>query len=422
MRVNIRSAKRGKNERQGIHNWHPYYAGYSENFVEDILDYMHVNEDSVVLDPWMGSGTTGLVCQRRGIKTLGVELNPVMVLFSQAKTKSLLEYDMQNIILDVINKAKIIDTVEIYDNEEVLEYISEEHLLSLNKIRYIIDKSFEELEFKARDIEIYKCISSFLYVGIFRCIREIGYFKKSKNPTWLIKDVKIDDKIDVFELFLQITSTMIQDLKLSYGDINSNQTSLPDIKIGDSRNLQFKDESVDYVITSPPYLTRIDYAMSTKPELLYLGYKRDTDFNLIRRATMGAPVITNKQIVFNESWGVTIKEFLEKVSNHPTKAARSYYLPLYLQYFKDAYDSLSEIKRVLKFGGQASLVVQSSYFKDVEARLGDMYVEIGNEIGLESSILVREKVKQHIAHVNTKSSKYVKNKIYYEDVVFFGKR
>ncbi|KJJ40162.1 hypothetical protein UM89_21685 [Bacillus subtilis] len=55
-------------------------------------------------------------------------------------------------------------------------------------------------------------------------------------------------------------------------------------------------------------------------------------------------------------------------------------------------------------------------------KLGDIYVEIGDKLGLSASIIKREEIRQHLAHVNTKSSQYVKNKIYYEDAVLLEKR
>ncbi|MEJ9165003.1 DNA methyltransferase, partial [Paenibacillus graminis] len=100
---NIRSAKRGKNERIGIHGWHLYYAGYSESFVEDIIKYMGVNEESIILDPWMGSGTTAVVCQKLGIQSFGNELNPAMVTFGRAKSAKLLDSDLPALVNHIIS-------------------------------------------------------------------------------------------------------------------------------------------------------------------------------------------------------------------------------------------------------------------------------------------------------------------------------
>jgi DNA modification methylase len=421
----IRTAKRGKNERNGVHKWHPYYAGYSENFVDDMLEFLKATSDSIVLDPWMGSGTTAIVCQKKGIKALGIEINPVMVIFSKAKSANLLECDIKEICIDILNYSSKVSLAEdeFLNNEDALEFINKKHLNSLNKIRIAIDETCKKLSNTLSDTDLFDSIKSFYYSALFRCIRTVGNFKKGKNPTWLVKEVPeiTAEEVDINKLFNQYVVSMLNDLQRTFNDIFSKDCPNPSIEEGDSRNMPIEDESVDFIITSPPYLTRIDYAVSTKPELLFLG-KNFFGFDKIRRATMGAPVIADKNIKVNEKWGNLVCSFLNEVENHPTKASKSYYLPIFLQYFRDAFESLTEINRVLKPNGQACLVVQSSYFKDIEAKLGDMYVEMATSLGLEAEIVKREKIKQHIAHVNTKSSKYVKNKVYYEDAVLLRKR
>ncbi|MFJ7639411.1 DNA methyltransferase [Peribacillus sp. NPDC097225] len=423
--IDVRTAKRGKNERQGVHNWHPYYAGYSENFVEDILDFMGADGDTIVLDPWMGSGTTALVCQKRGIKSIGIEINPVMVIFSKAKSVRILDFDINEICISILDYTSDVSLSEdeYLNNEDTLQYLNKKSLNSLNKLQLAIDEISKRLSGILSDPVLIDSIKSFFYSVLFRCLRTVGNFKKGRNPTWLVNEVPelLSEEVDINQLFHQFVESMINDLQKSFDNI-SEECPLPTIYEGNCKRMDLNDGSVNYIITSPPYLTRIDYAVSTKPELLFLGYKSDFEFDTIRRATMGAPVISDKNIEINETWGNLVFSFLNKVKNHETKAAKSYYLPIYLQYFRDAYEALAEIYRVLKPNGQACLVVQSSYFKEVEAKLGDMYVEMASSLGLEAQIIKREEIKQHIAHVNTKSSKYVKNKIYYEDAVLLRKR
>lgn len=422
---NIRSAKRGKNERNGIHNWHPYYASYSEYFVEDMLDYLGANESSIVLDPWMGSGTTALVCQKRGIKSFGIDINPVMVIFSKAKTRNLIELNLDSIgnaIKETASHVKLAED-EFLNNEDTLEFVSDKHLNVLNKIQLAIDdvcKHHSDIS----DAPLSETIRAFYFAVLFRCLRYVGKFKIGKNPTWLVNEIRKarTDEVDTYHLFYHYVKAMIKDLETYYTNILNCDYSYPSLYEGDSKKMIFPDCTADNIITSPPYLTRIDYAVSTKPELLFLGYKQDTDFDRVRRATMGAPVIADKNIDINEKWGSCICSFLKQVKEHHAKASQSYYLPIFLQYFRDAFESLHEIKRVLKPNGKACLVVQSSYYKDVEAKLGEMYVEMAQSLNLEAQIIKRDVVKHHLANVNTKSSKYVKNKIYYEDAVLIRKK
>src|SRR5688572_1812985 len=55
-----------------------FYAGFSSDFVRDVLPCLAVDEN-LVLDPWCGGATTLRVCQELGLKSLGVDINPAMV-------------------------------------------------------------------------------------------------------------------------------------------------------------------------------------------------------------------------------------------------------------------------------------------------------------------------------------------------------
>jgi len=420
---NIRSAKRGKNERNGIHNWHPYYASYAENFVEDMLDFLGANESSIVLDPWMGSGTTALVCQKRGIQSLGIDINPVLVIFSKAKTRQLIDLNLEKIGYDIKEMASTIklNYDEYLHNEDTLEFVSAKELNNLNKIQLAIEDVCKH-QSSLSNQTLSDTLRAFYIAALFRCLRDVGKFKTGKNPTWLVNERSKVNEIDTYHLFFHYVNAMRIDLEKYFSNIFNFKYAMPSFIEGDSRAMVFPECTADFIITSPPYLTRIDYAVSTKPELLFLGYKQHTDFDRVRRATMGAPVIADKNIVMNEKWGQSICTFLTQVKEHHAKASKSYYLPIFLQYFRDAFDSLHEIKRVLKPNGYACLVVQSSYYKDVEAKLGEMYVEMAQSLHLEAEIIKRDVVRHHLANVNTKSSKYVKNKVYYEDAVLIRKK
>jgi tRNA G10 N-methylase Trm11 len=248
----------------------------------------------------------------------------------------------------------------------------------------------------------------------------VGKFRRGSNPTWLVIDESTPSTRNdiVFALFRQKIESMQHDLSRYAGKFNKTANFW--VMIGDSRDMSLKHDVIDVVVTSPPYCTRIDYVVSTKPELLLLDHSEGEIDNL-RRGNIGAPVIVNKDLGNQPVWGELCNAFLQGVANHASKASRSYYLPIYQQYFYDAERSLREIRRTLKKGGRAAIVVQSSYYKELELPLGDIYVQIASNLDLYAEIGRREVVRQHMAHINTKSSEYVKNKVYYEDVVYVEK-
>jgi hypothetical protein len=227
--------------------------------------------------------------------------------------------------------------------------------------------------------------------------------------------------LDLSALISELRGTskrMLNDLEAFYFASPNHAASLS--IIGDAKRLPLRASGATHIICSPPYLTRIDYAIATMPELLLTGTKEA--LNAIRHRTMGAPVITSEEKAQTSIWGVLCNDLLDRIKAHHTKAAASYYWKNIVQYFMDLEAALRETKRVLRNGGTGLFVVQSSYFKEIELPLGRMYVEMAQELGFESEIVFSEVVKNHMAHVNTRSNKYKSSKVYSEDFVFVRNR
>ena len=439
---NLASAKRTKNERQGVYAWHPYYAGYSEAFVVSAIKYLSLNSSSLLLDPWNGSGTTAFVASQFEIPTLGCEINPVMNMFSAAKSSYLIyrEETLKNILKEIANLFSIFSTRnnKFYlrklrfhyigsDKDPLLDFMSQS-LCNGVRILYFVLESVDYPDFDIaqqlsnncyQDNINYNPFLNFFRAALFITARKLAGYKGGSNPTW-IKNLSHKPEVERNDLLLHFKETvncMIEDLRLTSIPTANKNFHLP-LQM-DSRYLDIKDNSIDGIITSPPYLTRIDYAISTKPEILIISNSKI--LRQIRESTIGSPVIVDKNIVINSLWGKTCLELLEQVKKHRSKASTSYYLPNMLQYFRDAELSLREIIRVLKPNSKALIVVQSSYFKEHEINLGKIYEELGINLGVKSEIVSREIVRGHLAYVNTNSNKYKKKKVYIEDVVCITK-
>ena len=422
----LKSAKRTKVERGGVHAWHPYYAGYSEQFVRSAINYLQLCPNDIILDPWSGSGTTGYVCEMEGIYSVGLDVNPVMSYFAQAKSglviKLLDEYRIR-LQEKIVNRAITIQKDEEWDHElyNFMTSSLAQNILALKKSIYLT--KYPELPNLAikifNDINtplISNSIKAFFLCALFRTARKLSGYKKGSNPTWFKKiNLKKNFTIDqVNHSFTEICHQMHDDLKNS--PLLSSEIIYHYDYVADSIKIPFRQNTFDATITSPPYLTRIDYAISTQLEILIL---KDSQYlRQIRVNTMGSPVITENKIQVNNAWGKTCTIILEHIKNHASKASKTYYWKNIVQYFDDAYKILFQIYRVLKKGKSALIVVQSSYYKDIEIPLNKVYMEMALSIGFTSiKEPFKEVVKNHMAHVNSKSSTYKKNKVYYESVI-----
>ena len=418
------SAKRGPKERSGVHLWHPYYAGYSEAFVDSAIKYLDLNRELILLDPWNGSGTTAFVASRFGIQTVGCEINPVMNIFSAAKSGFLLGQErlIKEILEDIKNQT-LHSSLKICDQDPLLDFMSESLSACIRNLYKVIDfykypkypLAAKLLKASTSKKSLLNPFEAFFKAALFIVARKLAGYKGGSNPTW-VKTLTTKPEYHIQDVISQLDKVinfMIRELELSNIPLLDAVLHLP--LEADSRNLCIRSQSIDGIITSPPYLTRIDYAMSTRPELLITSNPKT--LRTIREETIGAPVIVDKSIEISSTWGETCLTLLEHVKSHKSKAAISYYLPNMLQYFRDIECSLREIIRVLKSKSQALVVVQSSFFKEHAVDLGQIYVELIRSLSAHCEIVSREVIRGHMAHANTRSNQYKKNKVYYEDVV-----
>ena len=403
----IASAKRGRNERKGLHSWHPYYAGYSESFVASVLQAEGVKPSAIVLDPWMGSGTTGIVCQKQTIKCIGADINPVMSYFAAAKSQGNIsaldgtgERILENILLCFREKTKYI--AESSKGSSLIE--------QLQQFYKCICEQFNN----NRIIDVVNPLKAFYCSVLFFTVRNVLDVKSTSNPTWISKKLDFNNSFDICFEYNKNYKIMCEQLSEYYDNVKGK--SYYSILNVDSKKLNVKSNAIDLVITSPPYLTRIDYAVSTRLELeIILG---SDGYKSLRKEVMGTTTVPKIAGDINKKWGPICLDVLSSVTSHTSRASGSYYLKNKIRYFSDAYDSLKEIFRVLKVGCSGYFVIQNSYYKEIEIPLYDIFCEMALSIGFTEAKCVRaDQVKAIFGQINTKSKNYIKDKVYFEKII-----
>lgn len=68
---------------------HPYPARFIPDIPRELIASLGCDKESVILDPFCGSGTTLVEAQRAGFNSVGIDLNPIACLISSVKTQPL---------------------------------------------------------------------------------------------------------------------------------------------------------------------------------------------------------------------------------------------------------------------------------------------------------------------------------------------
>lgn len=356
--------------------WYRYYAGYSRDFVREVLDHLRLETGATILDPWNGSGTTTAVANEAGYGVAGFDANPALVLVALGRQLDVgTAPSLSALTNDLIKHAKgdmRAKGQRIAGPAEPLtawfEPRTAVRLRALERAiqRILIDEE-EPRPFADRGLDGVSTLAAFFYVALFEITRSLVTPFRTSNPTWVKSGGTSTNLISgSWAVLEKAFRDAVRHLKPGPGSIAPD---LPrTLGVANSLNIPLTAGSVDATVTSPPYCTRIDYIMATLPELAILGYDGQQVRNL-RDAMVGTPTMWAESAKGDEAWGTDATSLLEKVAKHPSRASATYYLKYFTQYFQSMWQSLGEIGRVSKTGAPLVLVVQDSYYKEIHVDL-----------------------------------------------------
>ena len=371
----------------GDRDWYPYYAGFTEAFVEFVTD-TELNGAQSVLDPWNGTGTTTAVCAKRGIWSVGIDINPALTVIARARLLGANEHQvLQQLTPKILAVAKQLACSPI--KGDLLETWMRPDAAS--RIRRI-QKAIHSLTIKSGPpssperivslVDQMSAVACFYYCVLFAVVRDRLRRYLSTNPMWLKSPVTPAHRLrpswfTSSEAFIEHASTLSGRLASNPGGLGEKAK----VMTGDATELSLGSDQFDAAVTSPPYATRIDYVRGTLPELAVLG--ADKTFLLrLRRTVTGTPVVKNvheQDAAALES--ETARAVLDSIFRHSSKGSQSYYLPWLKNYFGGLQAGMSELARTVTSGGTICVVVQDSYYKECRVGLQEIVVELMGATG-----------------------------------------
>lgn len=428
----LTSPKRNRSSAKRSTVFYHYYAGFSPEFVEDIVKRLSINPKAVIMDPWNGSGTTTQVAMRMGYTAIGFDINPVMVIVAKAKLLNCTSAVRKNILYNLESTIEMASDLKIKKNpEDPLEsWLESESAACFRNLEQavqllLINDRYSSI-YNNKRLSHVSSMASFLYLALFKTLRKFLAPCVSSNPTWIKMPLAKKSRINPSsnEIYMELKNQvckMINAANFVGMDSNHNDSANIQIERASSVSIPLPNSTVDLVVSSPPYCTRIDYAISTSPELALLGCSRGMEFKCLRDEMIGTPTIINELPEIRSDWGQTCKSFLRLVQTHESKASKTYYYKHYIQYFDAIYQSLLEINRTLVEKGKCVIVVQDSYYKDIHNNLPTIFCEMANSINWIVLDQFDFHIKQTMAGCNNRSKKYRSSSKAIESVLLFEK-
>ena len=274
-------------KKDALHSWLKYKEGFSADLVSTLLNEMQARPGDLVMDPFMGSGTTGLVCRMRGIDSVGFDVMPLSGISIQAKS-AVIEYRLDE--LDrLIREVEVMEVPLEFDRRT--PYITITDTAYPEQTERFLQYITEWNEASAYSEEL----KNLLTLCVVNSLERISYTTKSgqylswdcrsrkviaANEQRAAQGKKLLPEHYVRKVIPEAKETILSELYHVRRDIELIQSCREDAAPG---TIHFRQNSVLLelpkmeadqlrgVITSPPYCNRYDYTRTYALELVYLG-------------------------------------------------------------------------------------------------------------------------------------------------------
>ena len=88
-----------------VHRLHPYIGKFIPQLVEEYVKN-EFSKNALILDPFMGSGTTLVASNELGRKSVGIDISPFNCMISRAKLENYNLDKVKSEILDILERTK----------------------------------------------------------------------------------------------------------------------------------------------------------------------------------------------------------------------------------------------------------------------------------------------------------------------------
>ena len=254
------------------HGLFPYRGKFHPQLIKGLINILNINNEDTILDPMAGSGTTNVEAALMGINSKAIDVSP----FCQFMIKT--KYESLTINLSLFEKL-------IIENKKLFDYFSQGNVIKR------IDKFDDPNKIK------------FYNLAFLAFLDALGYSKRV---------VKANHE----QLFDKVLPRYIETVKsfLSNRYFDQNNLGILDIlSDSDALNINLQNNSIDCVITSPPYSFAIDYIENDRDQLVFLGY----DTSELKNKLIGLKGKTKNQKLDNyfadmDSFCIQVSKVLKK--------------------------------------------------------------------------------------------------------------
>ena len=385
-----------------VHEWYRFVLSFPPHLVRDYLARFGLTPEQRVLDPFCGTGTTIVESKKQGIPSLGLEANPVV--HYAARTKADWGVDPDALLAHAEGVAREAERrLQSFPLQEgrgplftpdggvaalrTLSPEQEQILITdsisprpLHRALVLLEVIEERNDARFYDHERVALAKQLVYsVSNLRFGPEVGVSRVRKLDAPVVR------------CWLEGVRAMVDDLRM----VQPLRATEALVYRADARRVSevLEPQSIDAVITSPPYPNEKDYSRTTRLESVLLGFMQSRAD--LRTHKEGLLASNTRNVYVNDEtdrWvegNARVQELAAQIEARrvelgKTSGFEKLYARVVRLYFGGMARHLEELKPKLRPGAHLAYVVgdQASYFR-IMIRTGQILAEVAEELGYE---------------------------------------
>ena len=358
---------------QWTHGYHRYPAKFLPDVVRKIIEE-YAKGSNLIADLFAGCGTTLVEAKVHGISSVGVDINPVAQLITKVKTTPLAPDALQQSYTALVN---LFDKYNESDYEDIKKHDRIDYWFTPSqkaKIAFLYDKVFH--------LEVDDDTKDFFYVCISHILKNCSWWLQSGTKPQRDMGKEPEDPLNEFK---RHCSKMIGWNKKFYNELSKKgHLGIPcEIHLEDARHTNIASESIDAIITSPPYVTSYEYADIHQLTAYWMEYI--SDIHEFRKKFIGSSYSGNMSLeVSGSKQAQKIVNALSKKNQHIARDVA--------QYFNDMKEVAIEMERLLVPGGKACVVIGNTKIKEVQIKSAEVFFEFLRNAGLHKVDVIKRSI------------------------------